>query len=118
MRTKTGNTIFAILQAHVGRSQAISAADLARALGMPARRERQIRRILADEAALWPNVVICSAPGAGYFCAETYEEICRYDNWLFNLATEAKAKLDNYRANASRLGFKLPPEPLVLAQAA
>lgn len=112
MRTNTGNTIFNLLREHVGQEEAISAPQICRELGWPDSRERLVRRIIADESALWPDVLICSVPGAGYFCAASFQEIESADHWLANLATEAAEKHRLFRATAQQLGFslaKLPP---------
>lgn len=116
MRTKTGDAIFKLLQQHQGRATAISAPDICRELDYPPGRERQVRRIIADESALWPDVV-CATPGAGYFCATSYEEIATYDNWLNQLVTEATDKLNAFRTAAKNAGFNIIALPALAAAA-
>lgn len=111
MRTNTGDAIHHILRVHVGQEQAISAPDICRALRWPAPRERHVRRLIADESALWPDVVVCATPGQGYFCAASLDEIQRYDNWLSGLARDAADKHAAFRAAALTQGFRLEPLP-------
>ena len=117
MKTATGNAILAILRRHVGRAQAITAPGICRALNFPVTRERLVRRIIADESALWPEIIVCATPGEGYFCAETFEEIERYDHWRAHLATDAAAKHAAFRAAARRAGFAITDPPLLAAAA-
>lgn len=111
MRTQFGDRIFTTLRSRIGRDQAISAPALCQELGWPESRERFVRRIIADESALWPGVLICSVPGDGYFCAATYEEAETYLNWLSALAAEAANKVTSFRASAARQGLVFPPAP-------
>lgn len=115
MRTNTGNAILKVLRSHSGRAEALSAPAICRALKWPDTRERLVRRIIADESALWNDVLVCSVPGEGYFCAETFEEIERADHWLATLATQAAEKHRLFRATAHRLGFSLHTLPPLAA---
>ena len=115
MKTKDGNKILRVLRSHVGQEEAISAPAICRALGIRETRERHVRQVIADESALWPDVVICATPGQGYFCAATFEELEAYDNWLAQLAKDAADKQRAFRRAAHRLGFTLNTLPKLAA---
>src|SRR5258708_4776736 len=78
MRTGEGDKIFDVIRAHVGSENAISAPDICRELGWSHGCERNVRRIIAKESHLWPEIVCARAGdptgGGGYFVAESYEE--------------------------------------------
>ena len=111
MRTKTGNAILKILLQRHGRGAAISSTDICRALGWKTSRDRAVRRIIADENALWPDVLICAVPGDGFFCAATFEEVVAYDHWLAHLAKDANEKIATFRRVAMQLGFNVAALP-------
>lgn len=108
MKTNTGDLILKVLRQHVGQDQAISAPDICRELHWPLSRERLVRRIIADESALWPDVLICALPGAGFFCAATFAEIESREHWLSALAKDSAEKHRLFRKAARALGFCLP----------
>lgn len=108
MRTPEGNKIADVLRSHVGAENAISAPDICRALHLPVKRERHVRRVIADESALWDGILICSTPGKGYFAAASYDELIEHDCWLTGLLTEAEKKLAGFRKLAIAHGLRLP----------
>lgn len=118
MRTKTGDKIAAILRGHVGREEALSAPDICRALGWPLKREREVRRVIADEAPLWEGVLVCAKPGDGYFVAANIDEAQAYQNWLVALTNKAALKSSAFRASARAMGLHLGHEFPRLAKAA
>jgi hypothetical protein len=105
MRTPEGDKVYAIVRTHIGAGDAISAPEIAKQLGWRAYRERVVRRIISDEGHLWPNILVCSIPGKGFFCAETYEEAEAYDNWLGDLITSAREKQIIFRVACQKMGF-------------
>lgn len=109
MKTAEGTAIFAVIKQRNGAENAINAVEICHRLGWPAKREREVRQRIADEAALWPQLV-CATPGKGYFIPETYEELERYDNWLGNLVRSAELKRAEFRESARHHGFRLRTE--------
>jgi len=106
VRTVEGDKIFKIIRSHIGRPQAISAPQICHQLRWKPSYERDVRRIISDESHLWPGILVCSFPGAGYFCAETYEEAETYDNWLSDLVDAAWNKRAAFRTACAKMGFK------------
>lgn len=99
--------VHAALVAHQGRDQAISAPRLCRHLGWSHGREREVRRIIEDNANdNWPGV-LCAIPGVGYFFAADLEEIVTYRKYLVALKDAARDKLKRFDASADREGFSL-----------
>lgn len=105
MRTTEGNQIYSILRAKVGRESAITAPELARLIGFPPGNERRVRRIINDECALWPTLVVSEA-GKGYFIAQTYEELEQCDSWLGKLMEAAALRRAEFRTLARKHGFR------------
>jgi hypothetical protein len=105
MRTEEGDKIYKIIRAHIGRPQAISAPEISALLKWKPSYEREVRRIISDESHLWPGTLVCSTPGKGYFCAETYEEAENYDNWLSDLIDAAQNKRTAFRTACQKMGF-------------
>ncbi len=118
MRTKTGDRIASILRRHVGREEAIGAPDICRELGWPLKREREVRRIIADQAPLWEGVLVCAKPGDGYFVASNIDEAQAYQNWLNDLTNKAALKSSAFRLSAAAMGLHLGNEFPRLANAA
>lgn len=120
MRTPEGEKILSVIRGHVGRENAISARDICLELGWsPKARERLVRRIVADESALWTvpggvdagraAVLVCAAASrgdSGYFVAADFEEAETYYNWLLSLAAVANRKVFNFREACSKMGIK------------
>jgi hypothetical protein len=77
-------------------------------LGWPEGRERLVRQIIASEAMLWPHIV-CSVPGAGYFCATDFEEALTYRNWLADLRDQAQLKLETFEKLCAQHGLRVAP---------
>ena len=84
MRTNPGDKIFAILKTHIGRENAISAPELAKAIGWRSSLEREVRRIIRTESPLWAerDGLVCAVPGGGYFLGTSFEELSTYHTWL------------------------------------
>jgi len=111
MRTPQGDKIFEVLQKHLGRENAISAPDIAKALRWPAGREREVRRIIRTESPLWAdkNGVLCAAPGGGYFLAQTFEELMAYHSWLCDGRNSYDERIKSVEAYCHARGFNLQP---------
>jgi hypothetical protein len=110
MRTPEGDRICEILRKHQGREQMISAPDICRELGWRRTREREVRRVIAAESMLWDGVLVCSVGGIGFFCADHFDDVCAYDNWLTDLAAAATQKRDQFRTLCTRMGLRFPEE--------
>ncbi len=109
MRTRGGDKIFSVIRRHVGKENAISAAEICDELGRSAGNAREVRRIISDESCLWPNVLVCAYSGkncGGYFVAESFEEAETYLNWLTELAAVASRKVFNFREACSKMGIR------------
>jgi hypothetical protein len=106
MRTTDGDKVFAIIRAHIGAEDAITAPEIARELRWKASDERKVRRIISDEGYLWPDILVCSIPGKGYFCATSYEEAESYDSWIAGLLDSAREKQTAFRAQCRKMGFR------------
>jgi len=113
MRTLQGDKILSVIRSHVGSDNAISARDICLELGWSAgARERAVRRIIADESALWSNGghLVCALNGGrgvtGYFVAATFEEAETYYNWLLSLSAVANRKVFNFREACSKMGLR------------
>ncbi len=81
-----------IMQRHIGRANAISGEDLAKALGVSMRKMRDCK-----DAVISDGVALCSHPSHGYWIAETAEEVeqaCQFHRTraLHELALEAKLR--------------------------
>jgi hypothetical protein len=110
MRTSEGNEIHRIIRTRVGAAEAISSPCIAQELRWKPSREREVRRIISDESHLWSNILVCSIPGKGYFCADTFEEAESYNNWLSDLVDQAKNKSDAFRTACEKMGFRFTPK--------
>jgi hypothetical protein len=106
VRSPLGDRIEALLQAHRGAENAIAAPDIALAVGLPAD-GREVRRIIAGEFQQWigPGVMLCSAPGKGFFFATEAEQIARKQFCLIALKLEAGGKLADYQHAMRLAGF-------------
>ena len=107
MRTPEGNKILSVLKGHIGADQSITAPEICAELGWIPGRDRRVRQIIADESALWEDLV-CAKSGDGYFVAESFEEIETYHNWLAGLAISAMEKFEAFRKAAERKGVYVP----------
>lgn len=116
MRTTEGDKIYRIIRSHIGVADAINSREIARQLRWKPSAEREVRRIISDEAHLWPGILVCSVPGKGFFCAESYEEAESRDNWLSDLVDAARLKQTAFRTACAKMGFKFagsgPRRPL------
>lgn len=105
MRTDLGDKVHRIVRRHIGAGNAISAPEIAKELGWRPTMEREIRRLISDEGHLWPGILVCSIPGKGFFCADSFEEAEAYDNWLADLKTKAVQKHSAFRVACAKMGF-------------
>ncbi len=100
--------IQAILQGRRGCAQAITAPEMAHALGWaPESGERRIRLVIEAHANIDWEGVLCAIPGLGYFFAETIEEISTYRHYLRALSIAARDKLSRFDGAVEKSGFCL-----------
>lgn len=88
----TKDQLLALLAAHIGRARGVGAQAIADALGC---RKRQVRHLVT--ALRMDGRAVCGHPSAGYFMAETDEELeqtLRYlrDRAMTSLALESRLR--------------------------
>lgn len=116
MRTLLGDQIYEILRCRVGRDNAIHAHEIADQLGLKPRMEREIRRRIADERALWAaklgnaSIFVVSLSGGGFFACADYDEYVLCRGWIAGLAESAQQKLTDLDGTAAIYGFGKPQE--------
>ena len=111
MRTEAGDKVHDVIRQHNGAAQAITAPQICRQLGWRKSREREVRRAIADESAMWEGMPVCAIPSKGYFVGETIEELETYDNYLTDLLSRSTNKRNAYRQALRKMGIHLPLQP-------
>ena len=116
MRTPLGDKVYAILRGRVGRDNAIHAHEIASALNLRPRMEREIRRRIADERSLWAAkkgdaaIFVLSLSGGGFFACADYDEYVLCRGWIAGLSESAQLKLTDLDGTAAIYGFGKPME--------
>ena len=108
MRTEAGDKINEVVRRHIGAANAINAVQICAELDWPETREREVRRIIADESMMWEGMPVCGIPGKGYFVGETIDELETYDNYLTDLLARSTNKRNAFRQALRKMGIRFP----------
>lgn len=100
-----GDRIHALLRQHCGVEHAITAPQIAAAVGMD---EREVRRHIAEEFRAWikagSGLLLCR-PNKGFFFATETEEISHRQAILLSLQLQAQCKVADFHAAMREAGF-------------
>jgi transcriptional antiterminator len=107
---RIANEIMRVLMTRSGHQNAMSAQDIARAVGMS---ERSVRRIISEVWESWAEqgIFICSKSGGGYWVAADYEEAVAYRDWLASSGTHLSGRAAVITRVCRKSGIHLDPPP-------
>ncbi len=101
----------AILAKHRGKENIISATRICLKLGLDLRQDREVRRVIKEQARAWSTreepFIVCGVPGLGYFVAQDIEEAQATADWLFHLKEAAIAADGDFRSICRKSGLHL-----------
>jgi hypothetical protein len=101
--------IVGVIATRHGEAESISARQIARRIGWPLSREREVRRIIASvwgrgDAGPW---LLGTRSGGGYWRVTQFEEAASTARWLRALADRARARAEAYAAHCRRFGLHI-----------
>ena len=100
--------ILAVLRQHIGRENAVGAAEIAVAIGWKPSRSRDVRKIISAHRADWTRQIegaVCNASGGGFWIGVCFEDVEDLVHYFDHAEVAAKRKAREIRSSLADIGF-------------